>query len=70
MAAATKAKGGSVQKKRKTSTKYKAYEKSGEGVKRKNQFCPKCGTGVFLAKHKDRLTCGCCGYMEKISKKE
>jgi len=38
--------------------------------KRKNQSCPKCGAGIFLAAHKDRLTCGKCHYMEKISKPE
>ncbi|MDH7594225.1 MAG: 30S ribosomal protein S27ae [Methanomicrobiales archaeon] len=26
--------------------------------------CPRCGTGVFLAEHKDRLSCGKCGYTE------
>jgi ubiquitin-small subunit ribosomal protein S27Ae len=41
------------------------YEISGESVKPKNKTCPKCGPGVFLAKHKDRETCGKCGYMEK-----
>jgi len=39
-----------------------------EGVKRKNRFCPKCGEGVFMAKHKDRETCGRCHYTEfKVS---
>ena len=33
-------------------------------VIRKNRYCPRCGTGVFLAKHKNRLTCGKCGYTE------
>ena len=28
------------------------------------KFCPKCGPGVFLADHKDRLSCGKCGYCE------
>ncbi|MBW2983326.1 30S ribosomal protein S27ae [Candidatus Woesearchaeota archaeon] len=42
-----------------------AYEVSGDSLKRKNKSCPKCGAGVFLAKHKDRWTCGKCGYMEK-----
>lgn len=40
------------------------YE-SGDSLKRKNKFCPKCGPGIFLAAHKDRVTCGKCGYMEK-----
>lgn len=37
--------------------------KEGKAVpQRKN--CPRCGAGVFLAEHKDRLTCGKCGYTE------
>lgn len=27
--------------------------------------CPKCGPGVHLAEHKDRRSCGKCGYFEK-----
>ena len=41
----------------------KVYDLS-SGIKRKNKFCPKCGEGFFLAAHKDRLTCGKCGYSE------
>jgi SSU ribosomal protein S27AE len=26
--------------------------------------CPKCGPGTFLAEHKDRFSCGKCGYTE------
>lgn len=40
------------------------YEVSGDSVKRKNRTCPKCGKGVFLAEHKDRVTCGKCGFTE------
>ncbi|MBW2998245.1 30S ribosomal protein S27ae [Candidatus Woesearchaeota archaeon] len=47
------------------SKKYEKYEISGDTLKRKQPFCPKCGPGVFLAVHKDRKTCGKCGYMEK-----
>ncbi len=47
-------------KKKRTSAKWKNYESG----KAKNKFCPKCGTGVFMAEHKDRLTCGKCGYTE------
>ena len=39
-----------------------------ENGKAKNQSCPKCGPGVFLANHKDRLTCGSCGYVEMKGK--
>lgn len=27
--------------------------------------CPKCGSGVRLANHPDRHSCGRCGYFEK-----
>lgn len=50
------------RKKKATSKRYVLYDKE----KRKNKFCPKCGDGVFLAKHKDRLVCGKCKYMEKV----
>ena len=52
---------------KKTSKRYSNYEISGSSVKRKNKFCPKCGPGVFLAKHKDRVYCGKCGYVEMNS---
>ncbi|MBI4017530.1 MAG: 30S ribosomal protein S27ae [Candidatus Aenigmarchaeota archaeon] len=26
--------------------------------------CPRCGAGTFLAKHKDRVTCGRCKFSE------
>jgi ubiquitin-small subunit ribosomal protein S27Ae len=45
------------------------YEISGDAIKRKNMSCPKCGPGVFLGKHKDRVVCGKCQYAE-YSKKE
>jgi len=27
--------------------------------------CPKCGSGVRLGEHKNRRSCGKCGYFEK-----
>jgi ubiquitin-small subunit ribosomal protein S27Ae len=39
------------------------YQVSGDSIKSKNKTCPKCG--VFMANHKNRDTCGTCGYMEK-----
>lgn len=41
-----------------------------EGTKRKD--CPKCGQGYAMAQHKERSTCGNCGYTEfqKKEKKE
>lgn len=60
--------GGKIEKK-KTSTKWTAYEVSGNNLKRKNKSCPKCGHGCFMADHKDRSTCGKCAYTEFKSKK-
>jgi small subunit ribosomal protein S27Ae len=52
------------------SKKWELYEVSGDTVKRKKKSCPKCGEGVFLAEHKDRLACGKCGYTEFRKKEE
>ncbi|MFH1850029.1 MAG: 30S ribosomal protein S27ae [archaeon] len=52
------------KKKKQTSAVWKNYDSS-SGLKRKNKVCPKCGDGHFLANHKDRISCGKCGYMEK-----
>ncbi|MBW2992081.1 30S ribosomal protein S27ae [Candidatus Woesearchaeota archaeon] len=57
------------RKPKKTSAKYKLYKVSGNKLE-KSKFCPKCGAGVFLARHNNRETCGKCGYTEMISKKE
>ena len=40
------------------------YEVGGETLQRTHRSCPKCGPGVFLAEHKDRRSCGLCGYSE------
>jgi len=59
-------KGGKGSDAKKPAYRYaNVYEVSGESLKRKNKSCPKCGSGVFMASHKDRWTCGKCGYMEK-----
>ncbi len=53
------------QRKKKRATKAHAlYEVSGDKLNRKNRVCPKCGNAVFMAKHRDRTTCGHCGYTE------
>ena len=44
------------------SSRYKLYEVKGDKLERKRQSCPRCGDGVFLAEHKDRSSCGKCGY--------
>jgi len=45
------------EKKKSAPKKIKAYVRG--------KSCPKCGAGVKLAKHKNRLSCGKCGYFEK-----
>lgn len=40
------------------------YSVEGGKLVRKNPTCPKCGPGVFLAVHKNRKTCGKCGFSE------
>jgi small subunit ribosomal protein S27Ae len=59
-----------VKKEKKAYVYASSYEVSGDALKRKNKSCPKCGSGYFLAEHKDRLSCGKCGYMEKKAKSE
>lgn len=51
--------------KKPASKKSACYEINGDSLKRKNKNCPKCGPGIFLAAHKNRVQCGKCGYMEK-----
>ncbi len=43
---------------------WKKYKIEGGKVVRTGEFCKRCGAGTFLAKHKDRITCGKCGYSE------
>ena len=44
--------------------KIEQYEIIDGKLNRKKKFCQKesCGPGVFLAEHKDRFSCGKCGY--------
>ena len=44
--------------------KREIFKIDGDNIKRKRKHCPKCGPGVFLAEHKDRSSCGKCGYTE------
>ncbi len=46
------------------------YTISGDAIERKNRSCPKCGPGMFLGKHKNRIVCGKCQYVEFISDKK
>ncbi|HLC86076.1 MAG TPA: 30S ribosomal protein S27ae [Candidatus Nanoarchaeia archaeon] len=55
-------------KNRKPSERWKKYKISGNKIER-GKTCPKCGPGMFLAVHKDRVYCGKCHYAEWTSKK-
>ncbi|MBU0898418.1 MAG: 30S ribosomal protein S27ae [Nanoarchaeota archaeon] len=45
------------------------YEIQGSSVSRKRRSCPRCGTGTWLAQHKNRSYCGKCAYSELDKKK-
>lgn len=55
-------KGKKPKKKKEKKKKSDYYEIRGSSVERKKLACPKCGAGVFMAEHKDRLVCGKCSY--------
>ena len=40
------------------------YKLDGEKLTRTRKHCPKCGPGVFMAEHDNRVSCGKCGYTE------
>ncbi len=61
MAEAKKEKGAAGLKRR-------FYKVDGGRLSRTGQNCPKCGQGVFLARHANRLSCGRCGYTEFAKK--
>ncbi len=43
---------------------WKLYKVENGKIVRLRKSCPICGPGVYLAEHKDRWTCGRCGYTE------
>jgi len=40
------------------------YKLEGDKLVRTKKHCPKCGPGVFMAEHPNRVSCGRCGYTE------
>jgi small subunit ribosomal protein S27Ae len=44
--------------------KYQFFKVEGDKINRVRRHCPKCGPAVFIADHKDRFSCGKCGYTE------
>jgi len=57
-------KGKKVRKKHPKHLKSTLYEAKDETIERKRRRCPKCGAGILLAEHNNRLNCGKCGYTE------
>lgn len=55
---------------KKSYSKVSLYEVKEDKVVRTRRTCPECGPGVFLAKHKDRESCGRCGYTEFTQPRE
>ncbi len=53
------------KKKPAPAAKKKEPAKKKAGPYKSGKNCPKCGAGVRLAEHKDRRSCGKCGYYEK-----
>ncbi|MBI2148318.1 30S ribosomal protein S27ae [Candidatus Woesearchaeota archaeon] len=54
-------------KNKKPSQRWTKYKLSGNKLE-KAKTCPKCGPGMFLGVHKDRLYCGSCKYTEFLKK--
>ncbi|MCX6693906.1 MAG: 30S ribosomal protein S27ae [Methanomicrobiales archaeon] len=40
------------------------YTISGSKATLTKKFCPRCGPGIILAEHEDRVACGRCRYTE------
>lgn len=60
-------KGKKPHKNKPTSQKYKHYKLLGDKVQ-KSRNCPRCGPGILLADHGNRLFCGKCSYTEFTNK--
>jgi small subunit ribosomal protein S27Ae len=40
------------------------FKVEGQKITLTKRYCPRCGPGVVMAEHKDRIACGKCGYTE------
>lgn len=49
-------------KKKKQKGVFALYKIDNEKVTRLRPICERCGSGYFMANHKDRYTCGHCGF--------
>lgn len=43
---------------------WKYYKVEGDNVKKLKRECSRCGKGIFMGEHENRITCGRCGYTE------
>ncbi|MCL4399582.1 30S ribosomal protein S27ae [Candidatus Parvarchaeota archaeon] len=50
------------QKNRKTVKVWEFYKINGKSLLLQKKTCPKCGQGVFLSQHGNRVSCGKCSY--------
>lgn len=57
-----------AEKKKKKQSKSAYYKIDGARILRAKKNCPKCGSGVFMAEHKDRYSCGRCSFTEMKNK--
>ena len=57
-------KGKKPRKKHAKHLKSTLYEIEDDKAKKTRRNCPKCGPGIMMAEHKNRLNCGKCGYTE------
>jgi small subunit ribosomal protein S27Ae len=51
-----------VEKKKEEKGIHALYKVEGEKVTRLRPTCERCGPGYFMANHRDRYTCGHCGF--------
>ena len=51
-----------VPKKKEQKGVYTLYKIEENKVSRLRPTCERCGSGYFMANHKDRYTCGHCGF--------
>jgi len=44
--------------------RYECYEVKGDKAVLQKRHCPRCGPGVLMGEHEDRVACGKGGYTE------
>ena len=49
---------------------WKLYEAKDNKITRKNEPCPRCGPGTFLASYKNRKYCGRCGWAQHLKEEK